>query len=518
MVLKRLQKWKDGENSLPQFNAASSMLAIFKALMTQSDGVQIGLIVQVVLDIIDNTNNWGKVDHCRWLIQTGVEWALYQHRYIVPTRLVERLSGTPGSISQSIRTTLTSIIIATFIPSTPLVHSSTSGVVSNLIGFIIHRAVVNQDDSLNPVLVECIGSLGTHVHSADQLRGLAEQLTNQLATIETRIEPGIRSGGRTQAIRSLLAGLCGLVQATGVRSTKHTDKADAPKTPDISTAVMDQENRAGRDHKWVHPPWRTTISPEVWRDTLTLLCDGDYAVRADYAQTLVSYINFGIPKVDDNTGPGGTKRGASATGILAKQAGATITSAHGNSVTGLLNALHAYVYFLATTPSLGIGTGAQNNDLPPSPHSRNLRRQRRRPGGRPQLKNLPAANLSDYGHILNILVAVHENFSIEALLTGIPMLLSLHNASQEYWWKEPWRYNAFQEVLAKVWLTVGKVWNCAPVIAETEKVCRPFPSPGRWQSDCSTLDFSNPSLFGPLSSLGYREAWGLTPSADGTGI
>ena len=507
MVLKHLKKQEDNESSPSQSNAARPMLAVFKALMSQSNGAQIGLIMQAVLDRLDNTNDWEKGDHCRWLIQAGVEWALYQHRYAVPTRLVERFLGTPDSVSQSIRTTLTSMVITAFTPPTSPVHTSMTDVISNLIGLVVQKSVVNPDDSLAPALVESISLLGTRVHHPNQLRDLAGELINQLVTIKTRIELKVHGGGRTQAIRSLLAGLCGLVQATGVQSAKHTDEVDAPKISDIPMAPTDQEDEAGRDRQWARPPWRTTISPEVWQDTLTLLCDGDYAVRADYAQALVSYINFGIPKAGDHTGLDGTKHGMS----LVKQPKATTTVTRGDSVTMLLNVLHAYVYSLATTTSLGTGTAVS-----PSP-SRRQRHLSRHPAEF-QSKKLSSANLSDYGRILDILVAAHENLSVEALLTGIPMLLSLDNASKEYRRVEQLRYSALQEVLVRVWLKIGKVWNCTPVIAGAEKVRYPLPSPGESQSDCPAPGFNRLLLFTPLVGTGYREAWGLTPSAGCTGI
>jgi hypothetical protein len=88
----------------------------------------------------------------------------------------------------------------------------------------------------------------------------------------------------------------------------------------------------------------------------------------------------------------------------------------------------------------------------------------------PQSEKSSSATLSDYGHILNIMVAVHEHLPVRALLTSVPMLLALDDASKEYREREPQRYNALQEVLARVWLTLGRVWDCAPVLEEAEKV------------------------------------------------
>jgi len=566
----------DGEKGPSLSDVASSALSIFRAMMAQSNGAQVGLIMQAAFNSLDKTNDWGKIDHCRWLAQAGAEWAQYQHRYAVPTRLVERLLETPDSTSQPMHTALTSMVTTVFTSPTPLVNISTSDVVSNLISLVLRRTAVDPDDPLLPALVENISSLGTHVYYADQIQDLAGELISRLVTIETRIKPGVCNKGRTQAIRSLLAGLLGLVQAADVQSTKHTGEIDGPKTSGISTALLNQKDEAEHGHKRVHPSRRTKISPEVWQDTLTLLCDGDYAVRADYAQALVTYIGFEIPRKGDHTGPDGIKRCSSISEGPAKQAKTAVAIMYGDSVTRFSNALHAYVYALATTASLGIGTGAQNsvspsptpsqndvtvdnnilpvpaqdaeiNLIPPTPmdsahklvvtdyaekageedgkeekekpetngngggraedttkdspsHSEpqsrrstlaGIRGTRHTSGMQRLLDWLPAgpqsevsssATLSDYGHILNILVAVHEHLPVRALLTSVPMLLALDEASKEYRETEPQRYNALQEVLARVWLALGRVWDCALIIEGAEKVRRTVSS-SKWMDE-----------------------------------
>lgn len=552
---------KDGESGPSLSDVASSALSVFKAMMTQSNGAQIGFIMQATFNSLDETNNWSKIDHCRWLAQAGAEWAQYQHRYAVPTRLVERLLETPDTTSQPMHTTLTSMVTTVFTSPTPLVNISTSDVVSNLINLVLRRTSVNPDDPLLPALVENISSLGTHIYYADQIQDLAGELISRLVTIESR-KSGVSNKGRAQAIRSLLAGLLGLVQAADVH-TKQTGEIDTLKAPAISTVLLNQKDDAEHDHKRVHPSRRTKISPEVWQDTLTLLCDGDYTVRADYARALVSYIDFEIPRKGDHTGPDGIKRSASITEGPARQAKTAAAILYGDSVTRFLNALHAYVHALATTASLGIGTGAHNstspsptplqngssaepntlivpaqnaeiNVIPPTPmgssykltaamdhaeksgevdrendeketngntndkteegskdspshsepHSRRstiagIRGSRHISGMQrlldwfpagPRSENSSTATLSDYGHILNILVAVHEHLPVRALLTSVPMLLALNETSKEYREREIQRYNALQEVLVRVWLTIGRVWDCVPVVDEAEKV------------------------------------------------
>ena len=557
---------KDGDNGPSLSDVASSALSVFRAMVTQSNGAQVGFIMQAAFNSLDNTDSWGKTDHCCWLAQAGAEWAQYQHRYAVPTRLVERLLETPDTTSHPMHSTLTSMVITVFTSPTPLVNISTSDVVSNLINLVLRRTAVNPDDPLLPALVESVGSLGTHVYYADQIQDLAGELISRLVTIESR-KSEVSSKGRTQAIRCLLAGLLGLVQTADVQSAKQTGEIDASKTPGISTALLNKKDEAEHGHKRVHPSRRTKISPEVWQDTLTLLCDGDYSVRADYARALVSYIEFEVPRKGDHTGPDGIKRSASVTEGPMKQAKTVVAIIYGDSVTRFLNAVHAYVYALATTAYLGIGTGAHNsispsptpsqnaspaeantiivpaqdaeiNVIPPTPmgsshklavvehpekggevdekndgnenpetngntnekaeeggkdspsHSEPQSRRSTIAGvrglrhvsgmqrlldwfpARPQSENPSTATLSDYGHILNILVAVNEHLPVRALLTSVPMLLALDETSKEYREREPQRYNALQEVLVRVWLTIGRVWDCVPVVEEVEMVRR----------------------------------------------
>ena len=472
-----LSKGDEQELSLP--DVAISALSTLRTMMTQSNRAQIRSIMQAVFDSLDKTNSWGKIDHCRWLAQVGVEWAQYPYRYAVPTLLIERLLETSDFTSRPVHTALTSMIITVFTSTTPLVNISTSDVVSNLASLIIRRAAVNPDDPLLPALVESVGSLGTHVYYADQIQDLGIELISRLMAIETRVGPGVCSEGRAQAIRGLLAGLLGLIQAADAQSAKDTDEIDDSKTPDISVALSNRKGEAKCGHKRVHPSRRTKISPEAWHDTLTLLCDGDYAIRADYAHALVSYIGSEIAREGNHPGPDGTRRRANTTEGAAKQTKTATSIMYGNSVMGFLNALHACVSTLATTTSLGIGKGVQNNipttsTLSQNRHTAGTKRLLDWLSAGPQSENSSSANLSDYGHVMNILVAVHEHLPISALVTGVPMLLALDNVSKEYREREPQRYNALQEVLARVWLTLGKIWDCALVLEEAAKVRRFF--------------------------------------------
>ncbi|OBZ70257.1 Protein EFR3 [Grifola frondosa] len=397
-----------------------------------------------------------------------------------------------------------------FTSPVPLVNLSTSDIIASLITLTLRRTSINAEDPLVPALVECVSSLGTHVYYADQIQDLAAELISRLVIVEASgIPGGTKSSGdksRMQAVRCLLAGLLGLIHAadmhdTGKDGDAEDDKDGTPRKLGTSPALPSAVSSAPQEEH-VRPSRRTKIAPEVWQDTLTLLCDEDYAVRADYAIALVSYIQKEIPKLGECTDPDGVKR----TRPLAEgpsQRVSTVTAMmYGDATTRFLNALHAYVYALATSSTLGLyssssssspersvnGSGAlEGNQSRESPaHSRRSitvpSRSRKCSIVLHVLHQAPtritspisiAAVLSDYTDILAVLIAVHEQLPVRGLLTGLPMLLALDRAVQV---EEPADAGITQllwtikKVVAQTWAAIGKVWDCPMVIEMAEKV------------------------------------------------
>ena len=263
------------------------------------------------------------------------------------------------------------------------------------------------------------------------------------------------------------------------------------------------------------PSKRKRVSPEVWHDTLSLICDADYAVRVDYAEALVFYLRNEISKRGDSTDADGVKRLRPLAEGPIQQATNMKLLIHGDSATRALNAVHGYIYVLATASSLGFNAGSQasssysatdgpsvsvlsatplmehrtsnggteNHD---SPHSQ--RQTRRSVSMQPRKASViqraidavssrvstsTAATTSDYVHILIMLTAVHEQLPVRGLLTGVPMLLALDGATRIYDSIDAatlQRLWTIKEVIAKVWLAVGKVWDCTDLIDIAEKV------------------------------------------------
>ncbi|KAH9853607.1 hypothetical protein C2E23DRAFT_728277 [Lenzites betulinus] len=524
----------DGDQGPASADVANTALRATSSLLSHTRGVQASLVLQAALDTVEERGAWTQLEHCQWFAEKAAEWTQYQYRYGIPTRLVECLAAGQDAPEPTQRqSTLAAMITAVFTSPTPLVNLSTSDIIGSLISITIRRITVSPEDSLLPALVECISSLGTHVYYADQIQDLAEDLIRRLVIVEANGILGagkaIRQHARTQAVRCLLAGLLGLIHAADMHDAGR-DAEDDAKTLGTSPTLPSAPERTSHDGQsqgHIRPSRRTKVGPEIWQDTLTLLCDGDYAVRADYAMALVAYIENEIPKFGDRADADGVRRPRPLAEGPTQKSNTLNTLIYGDTTTRFLNALHACAYALATSPRLGLRTSSSS---PPSPErtsptgtngddasarsrqgdapseatterrSLNLpSRSRRTSLVLRMLKDAPArmsvsarvaADYSDFGNVLAILTAAHEQLPVRSLLTGIPMLVALHSVTQVGETCGPQTattVRAIKELVARTWLAVGKVWGCAAVTESAEKVLSalspssPLPNPPDWQ-------------------------------------
>ena len=506
----------DGESGPSSTDILSASLRALSLLLRHSNAAQVSLVLQAALETMEDEQLWRKLDQCCWFARKACEWTQYQYRYAVPSRLVERLlesQVTPASTHQ--QKTLTKMLTTVFTSPIPLVNLSTSDIISNLVTLVLRTVSVNPDDDLLPLLVECIGSLGTHVYYSDQIQDLAGELISRLVTVEVHAPSFERDDyirRRSQAIRCLLAGLSGLILA-----------ADAAKKDDHQKPLMTPEPSfllsSGTSSPSSQVPQRRRVSGEIWYETLNLLCDGDYAVRSDYAHTLVTYLRQELAKL------GGTKRSRHTTEESSPiQASSISLALFGDPGTRSLHATHAYLFMLATSSSLGsvadlppsparslsgdlvsIGVSSTTPSTDPSGHSMEVTEitvsrppSSRRSAGTvvtrsrkasntqrlldstpPKVSSATLASLSDHALILHVLTAIHEEVPVLGLFTGIPMLLALDAASQINYESDlslRQRVNALKQVITRVWLVIGQVWDCVQLIklAESVRVAQRF--------------------------------------------
>ncbi|TFY61600.1 hypothetical protein EVJ58_g4417 [Rhodofomes roseus] len=537
----------DGDKGPSSGDVVNASLHALASLFGHSTGMQATVILSAVLDYLDDSGGWSKIEHCQWIAAKSAEWTQYQYRYAVPTRLVECLvEGQDASEPTARNSTLAAMVTTVFTSPTPLVNLSTSDMISSLISLVFRRISVSLTDGLLPALVECIASLGTHVYYADQIQDLAGELISRIVVVESNGLPAATKADseqyRSQALRCLIAGLLGLMHAADIHESAREQGAGSPKEVHVAGTSPDLPSSSKPDPRDVHirPSRRTRISPEVWQDTLLLLCDRDYAVRADYAVALISFLRSEAPRLGDHTDAEVSKRRRSIVDGPTEQAHTTAAIVHGDATTRLLNALHAYVYVLATAsnidlhsyaacgqdrPTTSSGTpreGSANADpdqmsrrsmaLPPRSRKTSfVMRAMSNVPKRLSHSTPPAATLSDYGNILAVLTAVHEHLPVRGLFTGVPMLLALDKAAREG--SHGTAFAPFspvmQQLVARTWAVIGRVWKSPEVIERAEQVLSALPSSASLPSVPEARPGTLPSPQQPVSIPSQESATDL---------
>ena len=375
----------DGEQGPSMADVAGTALRALACLLSQANGTQVGHVLQEIFNSLGVHNSWGKSGHCCWLAEKAVEWIQYPYRYAVSTRLIERLIEAQDDEQPSeMHRSLLGMIRTVFTVPTPVVNLSTSDVCANLVSLVLRRIAISPQDELLPKLVECIGALGTHVYYADQIHDLACEIIARISSIDSG---GLSSRGpgysRTEeerriALRCLLASLGGLIKSSNRPHIPTQDgQQDKECGPTSAPSGIPEEplsaSKTSIDNSQkITIPNRTRIPLDVWQDTLSLLCDEDFAVRSDYARVLVLFIENEIPPDDvalareesiDKDGvktvrhlqDGPFRRAHSIKAIL---------TGDGN-IKRFLNALHASLFVLATSHHLG----SSDSSIPSPPHS-----------------------------------------------------------------------------------------------------------------------------------------------------
>ncbi|EGN93012.1 hypothetical protein SERLA73DRAFT_98316 [Serpula lacrymans var. lacrymans S7.3] len=541
----------DGESGPSSGDVLESCLRAFSHLLQHSNGGQISHIMLAAFESLDALKGWERLEQCRWFAQKTCEWTQYQYRYAVPSQLVERLLSTQDlPVSTPQQSTLAAMVTTVFTSPVPLVNLSTSDIVSNLTTLVSRRVGVDPEDALLPALIECIASLGTHVYYSDQIQDLAGDLIGKIVAIETQGLSGRdrsrNDKSRGQAIRCLLAGLLGLMQAAD--NHEHVERSDEKEQscaqdgsdlPRKTVGVPSQDPHTRISN-------RTRISPELWHDTLSLFCDRDYAVRNDYANAFISYLSNEVPKRGENTAIQRLTEGSHG-----HQASSINMLLFGDSTTRSLRAVHAYLYTLATASSLELvvspspspvcsasGDGPVINILPTTPDTGSglqlngsdsrgspptsqvserrstatTARSRKASTTQRLLESTPSiissstcASLSDYALILHVMTVVQNQTPIRGLLTGLPMVLALHGATQIQDGADAGsvqRSKVIRELLTRVWLAIGQVWDCKELVDLAEKAlsCMPEPSmlPSRTHVEADILSLREQVPFPPV--------------------
>ncbi|EJD53693.1 hypothetical protein AURDEDRAFT_180118 [Auricularia subglabra TFB-10046 SS5] len=527
----------DGEKGPLFSEVANACIRVLQALFSRCSASQVVNVLDAYFDYLDKSAYWDQVQVCCWFSEHAAEWTQYQYRYSVPTKLVERLLDSQDTpLPTHLHTTLAAMVTTVFTSPAPLINLSTSDIISNLITLILRRVAIDPLDALLPPLVQCIASLGTHVYYSDQIQDLAAELISRLVGVQVNGLLGHgRFGndvGRNEGIRCLLAALVGLMQAgnkvPSSGPTRRVVEADGDKGKGPSILRDFGVNQFMDEPGEVRGPAmrRTRVRPDTWQDTLALLCESEFGVRAEYARALVVYINEETPRESlpsDSLGDLGLARKS-----RAEQNARRMPTLLGDVTARFLHALHASAYLLAVSSSLGLTSPtpprsqsqtssthaitAENVPLTSEPatdekegvnekeagserapdpvvEEKDRTASRRTPVHRPRQLSLALSLLepapdqlpqtgpmpvwpSDYAHLVAVLTAAHERLPTRSLLSGVPMLLALDAATQgEFADGEAvsLRRRAVREMIGRLWLVIARTWDCPELEACAQK-------------------------------------------------
>ena len=325
-----------GEKGPTELDVLSAALRGLRSLVRQCNLVQGTQLIDGVAAFLDKTG-WTDVERSCWLAERLAALMSLQYRFVIPTRLVELLIAERDGPSTHKSTTLLAMVITILNSSTSLVGLGVTEFTNNLITLIVRRIQVDPQDGLLPPLVEAIASLGTHIYYADQINDIVEEIAIRMSQIDPQ-DPE-----RSEIIRVLIYAMIGVMK-TAVMADEAEMKATAqPETPSTTESPEKTEKSKGKapalDTGLSGPQTRRTgrrnfISPQIWQETLPLLCESAYAVRAAYAHALQLYLRHEMPKENPTARPPGDIR-----------------------IYRFCNALNAAVYTLAMSSCLGIGSG-----------------------------------------------------------------------------------------------------------------------------------------------------------------
>ncbi|OCF37807.1 protein EFR3 [Kwoniella heveanensis BCC8398] len=354
-----------GEKGPTTKDVLSASLRSFHALIGQCKVAQATIIIDQIGSFLDRYGYWADVERCCWLAERLTAWITLQYRFVVPTRLVEvlvddhqdKIAGHPTTKHTSALAMITTILNST----TSLIGLGISDLLGNLVSLIIRRIRHDERDPLLPPLVQCVSSLGTHIYYADQINDIIEELSTRIA------ELSLTDKSRPEIIRVLVQCMIGVMvvadhadeearskvtangNGNGTASIAESSRIsiDKGKGPAIDTPLDIPRPKNNR---------RNPIAPEVWQETLPLLCEADYAVRSTYARALLLFLETEMPRGSVPGRPGSYNRSGSSADATTYR---------------FCNALHAAIYTLAMSNCLTAGVpdevSGRDSTAAPSP-------------------------------------------------------------------------------------------------------------------------------------------------------
>ncbi|GMK59125.1 hypothetical protein CspeluHIS016_0701400 [Cutaneotrichosporon spelunceum] len=326
-----------GEKGPTSDDVTSAAFRCLYEFVAECHTSQASHVLDVVLTYFDKRGAWRDVERCCAIAESLAQAMQLQSRFVVPTRLVELLVNMPDDQPPSDKhMSILAMVTTVLTSSVSLVGLAVTDILSSLISVIERRVALDANDALLTPLVGCVSALGTHIYYVDQINDIVEETNLQMMAIPAS------NPARQDILRVLIHCIMGVMVAADRGDEMEAEARERPASPipqdkgkgpaiDSSGAEAPRARDAGR---------RNPIAPEVWQETLPLLCESTYPVRAAYARTLVFYLQTELPR-DSRPRP------------------------DDQNIVRFCNAVNAAAYTLAMSSRLG--QGEQISSDPPSP-------------------------------------------------------------------------------------------------------------------------------------------------------
>lgn len=528
-----------GEKGPSTSDVTGAALRTLREMIGDCHSSQLANALEIILACIDkgfperSRSAWDDEERCCWLTECITGFTLLQYRYAMPASLLEAFMGSLETSPPVKRQVVLLKMLVTILKAEKLSLTGVSPteILNSLLTAIIARMRIDLNDPLVVFLVEAVEAIGSHVYYADQANDMVEDVVSRIVAIQAvgpklgssrknsrAAEPQTPTKGQTPAmakansetIRILVICMTNVMLA-GLDSDGDNGQDQASIRDHHPESVMTPMSEKGKGRDLTRTPVsrketrrvrRNPITPEVWQDTLPLLCESTFAVRTEYARSLLLYVKQELPAYQDMHTASGQR-----------DVPPSITRFH--------HALMATLYTLAITSKLGFagpavaqlvqGKGSdlvegrdevRNLPLEAVAHSRimvesptpgtqtpeepaeppKISRRTSKLVALPYIKNDSLVNLPgqtvqpedtasslDYLFFREIVSALVEASPKACLVTATPMLLALDRDAGSTLVRRPQdnrenvfvseRRKACREVICSSWLDIAKFWN-----------------------------------------------------------
>lgn len=316
-----------GEKGPSTSDVVGGALRTLRELVESCHSNQLNTVLRTMVDFLDGKvapsgrhsgaaaiSGWKDRERCCWLAESIASYAMLGYRYNVPVSLMEQLvlgSKETADLSEKELTLMEMLISLFSAEKLSLVGIAPVELLNSLLDIVITRVRIEPKDALLPRLVQCIFAIGSHVYYIDQTNDMIEVVVSRIAEVQalapTTPQETATISWHQEVIRVMIACMVNLMLSseptlgTALQPSSHGDTSEhlslAPSkgkgpgnsrinTPDVNGGSALVQGRSSR---------RNPISPEIWQDTLPLLCEATYAVRAEYARALVLFLKQEFP-------------------------------------------------------------------------------------------------------------------------------------------------------------------------------------------------------------------------------